>query len=746
MHDAKEITKALSSLMDRPDASRRAQLVKTIAKGAIPGKIRLLGNQVMVVGVGIDRWTLDGDPAGVVFINRDDEEMVWGLSLTCQASEADLPITAVVDDGAGQHLVKFEASGMRRLDLPPVPARSQRLFIITTDKSWTPGTHDQRRLGVCIDVTPTGTFESLLVSRDPERRAKITNEIARESFPGKRRLLGNQTVAAGLSLDHWTQDGIPAGVVYTNYEENEVSPELLFACHASPAELPLALVIEDGRRTREHLFLEPGVQSITLPPVGPHAKRLYIITTNKTWSPGPGDPRVLGVSVNISPTAVLRALKSRPDAYIRVKLAEVIANESFPGKAELLSDMAVAAGLTGDRWTEGTEPAALVVSNAFDRPLSPEVTLMCNAGPDDLPVTITVDDGQEKRDLVFEAPGSMVAPLSPVPHHARRLYMVWASKGWSPGSGDPRKLGVSMSMSPTALLRATLETPEARGREKLADAVASGTLPGTQWEAGGEVTTVGLSTDGWTTNGDPAALLVENRHDHERVFELVLACHADPGALPITATVQGNDEALTVGFEEAGSQVVQLPPVAPGSRALYLVHCPRTWSPGQGDERKLGVRLDQARLSLLGMLRSLLRAGDDATRAWIMDKVLHDDEVQRLEALDGKVTAVGLTGDHWTTDAGPAAVVVNNEGDEELLLDIKLECHAGADDLPLVVVVDDGQERTEVWFKEAGVRTVSLPPMEAGERRLVAVETDHTWSPGTQEDQRQLGVRLTFEV
>ena len=124
-------------------------------------------------------------------------------------------------------------AGSQRVDLPPIPPDSERLLIISTDKTWSPGTHDQRRLGVNVDVTPTGTLEALLEKPDDKRRAKLRDEIFREAFAGKLRLLGNQIVAAGLSLDHWTQGGVPAALVFTNYDDREVAPELVFSCHAA---------------------------------------------------------------------------------------------------------------------------------------------------------------------------------------------------------------------------------------------------------------------------------------------------------------------------------------------------------------------------------------------------------------------------------------------------------------------------------------------------------------------------------
>ena len=746
MTDIQEISRALSALLERPDERRRQVLADAITQESIPGKIRLLGNQVIVVGVGIDRWTVDGAPAGVVFTNKDDQEMVWQLALGCQAVGDDLPVTARVDDGETTHEVVFAEPGVKRVTLPALAARGRRLLIITTDKTWTPGTHDQRNLGVSIDITPTGTFEDLLVQRDEQLRAKLTDEIAREAFPDKRRLLGNQIVAAGLSLDHWTIDGQPAGVVYTNYDEREVSPELIFGCHAGPADLPLTMRIEDGRRTREVTLEQPGFRRVTLPPVGPHAKRLYIIDTDRTWSPGGGDTRKLGISVNISPSWTLANLRRKPDAYIRVKLAEVVATESFPGKLELLGDLVVAVGLTGDRWTESDNPAALVVTNTFDDPVVPRVSLGCHAAPDELPITATVDDGQNLRDITFDEPGIKQVDFTPVPHHSRRLFMITTDKTWTPGNGDDRQLGVQLQVSAVPVLSALAAVPEQRIWNSLADAAATGRLPDTLMMGAGRAFAVGLSPDGWTGGGQPAAIAIDNTNDAEEVWQLTLACHAPAEQLPISATVSDGERQWGVRFDEPGQDVVVLSPVAADSRRLFVVDTEGAWTPGNGDDRSLGVLVHGAEVSLPGTLASLLRTPHDGTRRWALERAVEWEGDDRLELLDDRAVAVGLTGDQWTTDAGPAAVALRNEGDDELIVDVHLDCHAAPEALPITATVDDGETQHKVRFTEAGTRVVAVPPMPAGEQRLLIVTTDKTWTPGTEQDRRQLGVRVTLEV
>jgi len=741
MSEVKEVQEQLAILLDQPDSEARERLGRNIAKGAIPGKMRLLGNQILAVGLSIDRWTVDGQCAGLVLHNNDDRDMVWQLLLGCKAhSDDDLPLTAIVDDGQQREEITFTTAGSRRVDLPPVPPNGSRLVIINTDKTWTPGTHDQRQLGVSVDVTPTGTLETLLEKPDPDKRAKLTDEIARESFSGKIRLLGNQIVATGLSLDHWTEDGVPAGVIYTNYEDREVSPELLFTCHAPADDLPLTLHIEDGKRRRRYVFKQDGYRQITLPPVSPHSKRLYIIYTDKTWSPGSDDPRKLGVCIDISPEWTLRSLQQKPDAYIRVKLAEVIANESIAGKVELLSDFIIAVGLTGDHWTMDHAPAAVVVTNVHDQEVVPKLVLGCNAGPDVLPLTASIDDGQSVQELVYEQPGNKLLTLKPVPQHSRRLYIISTDKTWSPGGGDKRELGVSVDISPGGMLTAFQGRQDPKIWSKAARSVASREMPGRMNLNDPRVMAVGLSPDQWTLDGEPAGVVISNLDDYMMAWEMELGCHADPDTMPVTVTVEDGERVTKVLFSEAGSQLVTLSPVPADDSRLYIVASDKTWSPGSGDERKLGVLVQRAVPSVSGTLAILLEGPQPELREWVEETILEQDVPGKL-ALE-HATAVGLTGDQWTGEKGPAGLVVKNESDEELELDLRLTCHAQPSSLPLVALVDDGEDKQELRFNEAGTRTIDLPVMSPNSQQLIIIGTDSTWSPGTPEDQRQLGVQV----
>ena len=155
--------------------------------------------------------------------------------------------------------------------------------------------------------------------------------------------------------------------------------------------------------------------------------------------------------------------------------------------------------------------------------------------------------------------------------------------------------------------------------------------------------------------------------------------------------------------------------------------------------------MERGGLSLAGTVASLLQQDDPERRTWAVERILEGDEPGQICLLDDKVEGVGLTGDQWTTAEWPAALAVSNPDAADLVLDVKLECHAEPAELPITAVVDDGKERREIRFKERGLRTVTLDPIPTGDERLVIITTDQTWTPDSETDNRQLGVRVEVE-
>ena len=95
-----------------------------------------------------DGWTAGVRPAGLLVTNSGDDTLVQELRLSVDAKAGEYPIRVFVDDGGQLETLIFERPEEKYVELPPVRPRSERLFIVWTDKAWSPEGSDTRQLGV----------------------------------------------------------------------------------------------------------------------------------------------------------------------------------------------------------------------------------------------------------------------------------------------------------------------------------------------------------------------------------------------------------------------------------------------------------------------------------------------------------------------------------------------------------------------------------------------------------------------
>lgn len=434
----------LAALLKKADPKKRAALAQRIATKAMLRKLELLGDQVVAIGLQSDRWTTELKPAAVVFTNGDAGAFTPELELGCDARPKYLPVTVTIDDGQKKRRVVFERAGYQRVRLSAVPPQGRKMFIITTDKVWVPGGRDSRFLGVKVGISHQALLESLRHQKDLTKWAEMGKLLATEKVQGKVPLLGNLVVGLGLDGKRYTAGGGLGGVVVTNKATGPLTPRLLLSCAADPSRLPLTAMIHDGRRSQLVQFQGPGPIPVSLSPVPPRSHRLYIISTDRSWSlPDPASP-ALGVKVDIAFHAQLRALLLASDDVYRAKLVEFIIKAPRAKKLTLAAGQVMAMGLTGDRWTEGTAPAAVVISNRGYRPATWELSLGCDATDADLPLIVIIDHGQRKQRVPITRSGTHTVKLPPVQPYTRRLFILTTDKTWTPGPGDPRRLGVRL--------------------------------------------------------------------------------------------------------------------------------------------------------------------------------------------------------------------------------------------------------------------------------------------------------------
>ena len=105
------------------------------------------------------------------------------------------------------------------------------------------------------------------------------------------------------------------------------------------------------------------------------------------------------------------------------------------------------------------------------------------------------------------------------------------------------------------------------------------------------------------------------------------------------------------------------------------------------------------------------------------------------------IVAVGLTRSHWTLHDRPAAVVVKNPTDRELVPVVHLFSGAKGLDAPMTASIDDGEHLESHIFDSPGGKEVKLAPVAPHSERLFIVSTSGSWQTSGR-DPRRFGVRV----
>jgi hypothetical protein len=140
---------------------------------------------------------------------------------------------------------------------------------------------------------------------------------------------------------------------------------------------------------------------------------------------------------------ILLWLRDEGDPIARRQLLDALLEDRVIPRRPL--GPAIAAGLRSDGWSRATRPVAVAIRNPTERPLAPRLDLR-NMAPDaSLPLTVWVDDGNRRQELIFAHRGNMRSPLDPIPPGEARLLLLWSDKAFQPGPRDPRWLGFRLS-------------------------------------------------------------------------------------------------------------------------------------------------------------------------------------------------------------------------------------------------------------------------------------------------------------
>ena len=145
---------------------------------------------------------------------------------------------------------------------------------------------------------------------------------------------------------------------------------------------------------------------------------------------------------------------------------------------------------------------------------------------------------------------------------------------------------------------------------------------------------------------------------------------------------------------------------------------------------------------LMVLLAGVADSKDGALRRQLTEAVKTSPSPEKLEFSGGRVVALGLTGDFWTTDGNPAYLTVAAPEDRPDRHEFWLSCGADGDVLPLTATIDDGSRQVRHVFREPARVRISLPEVPSGASRLFVVKADKTWVPPSGKDTRRLGVRI----
>ena len=238
-----------------------------------------------------------------------------------------------------------------------------------------------------------------------------------------------------------------------------------------------------------------------------------------------------------------------------------------------------------DFWTNGTEPAAILLRNLGDQPQSHGLRVASGEGRQ-FPVGFVVQDGGTRREHVFTAPGSVVVDLAEVAPGSERLVLVWSDRVWLRPEGG-RQLGVRILPGGT-WLRDLVRGGEAEEWRAAARTVLDRRVPTVRLEDC--CLAAGVHEDLWTRGAEPAGLALRNESAEPLARALVVRSGSGHD-FPLRVRVHDGSGERQHVFDRPGRWVVDLPAVAPGAERLIIVRSDRGWTSAAGPGRELGVRL-----------------------------------------------------------------------------------------------------------------------------------------------------------
>ncbi len=143
---------------------------------------------------------------------------------------------------------------------------------------------------------------------------------------------------------------------------------------------------------------------------------------------------------------LLAHLSAYPSRDLRSRMIEVLKTLDIPGKQALDGGVA-ALGISPDAWTTDGKPGYLVIDGgASGKSGVRDLWITCSADPDEMPITLTINDDVRDITYTFRQPERARIVLPEIPAGRNRLCIVNTDKCWVPKEGeDRRRFGVHIS-------------------------------------------------------------------------------------------------------------------------------------------------------------------------------------------------------------------------------------------------------------------------------------------------------------
>lgn len=296
---------------------RRAFLreLSGLADGSLEINPALVADSVLTAG---RPWTEDLATAGLsthqrlttiaAVAARNPSEIDRAVDIRLGLPSPETPTPTIIALGGVPRRTSGGAAAMsaggrtRGIRLGTVPAGTNRLFLLQPthtagpapkllELQWRPAETREALHRRMAELQTAGAAERDLFVREV-RQGLYEGVSVNDSSTGS-----GSDFYLGASSDNWIGAAQPAGLVLTNPAQRTMAAWIDLVCPKAPAARGIRAFVDGGESVRSITCDQPGRIRVPIGTVGGGLDRLVLIWTDRTWSPGPSDPRSLAVQI-----------------------------------------------------------------------------------------------------------------------------------------------------------------------------------------------------------------------------------------------------------------------------------------------------------------------------------------------------------------------------------------------------------------------------------------------------------------